>query len=128
MVGMLAVPTSDLTGLAQLGSRKRPTASPCRLALLKGFELTCGGVAIPLSSGAQHLLAYLALQDRALPRTYVAGVLWSNVTDSRAGGNLRSALWRLRQPGLDLVDTVRNCVRLSPEVIVDIHEANVIAR
>lgn len=95
---------------------------------MKGFDLLSAGMPVPLSGGAQHLLAYLALQDRFLPRAYMAGVLWSDVTDSRAGGNLRSALWRLRQPGLELVETIHNCVRLAPQVAVDVREVNAIAK
>lgn len=107
---------------------ERPSGPLFRLSLLRGFELTRGGIAVPLSNGPQHLLAYLALQERALPRTYVAGVLWTNVTDTRASANLRSALWRLRQPGLDLVDGVRNSIRLSPHVAVDVRQVAAIAR
>jgi DNA-binding SARP family transcriptional activator len=98
------------------------------LTLFKGFGLTRDDVEVRLSSSAQHLLAYLALQDRALRRAHVAGVLWANVSEQRAVGNLRSALWRLRQLRMNLVGAARDCVSLSPAVIVDIRSAELIAR
>lgn len=99
-----------------------------RLSLLKGFELMCGGTIVPLVLGSQRLLAFLALQDRAAHRAHVAGVLWSDVDESRACGNLRSALWRLRLPGVPLVEIVKDHLQLSPAVIVDVREAGHVAR
>jgi DNA-binding SARP family transcriptional activator len=101
---------------------KPPADRRFQLALLNGFELTRDGVAIPLSSGPQHLLAYLAVNDRSLRRVHVAGILWTDVSDERAAGNLRSALWRMRLAGLDLVGTQGDCLRLSPRVDVDVRE------
>jgi DNA-binding SARP family transcriptional activator len=99
-----------------------------RLGLLKGFELTLDGVEVQLSTGLQHLLACLALQGRAMPRAHLAGILWSEVPDDRAAGNLRSALWRLRLLKVDLVGSARDCLSLCPGVVVDVHEAEKIAR
>jgi DNA-binding SARP family transcriptional activator len=96
--------------------------------LLKGFELTLDGIANPLTKGPQHLLAYLALQESSLPRAHVAGVLWAEVTDERAGGNLRSALWRLRQLRVELVDSAHDCLSLSPQVRVDVRDAYYFAK
>lgn len=101
---------------------------PIKLALLKGFELTCDGVCIPLSKVLQHLLAFLALHRRAMRRAQVAGTLWDNVTDRRAAGNLRSALWRLKHLELDLVGAQNAHLILSANVAVDVYEAENIAR
>jgi DNA-binding SARP family transcriptional activator len=101
---------------------------PVKLALLKGFELTCNSVPVPLSIGLQHLLAYLALHRRAMRRTQVAGTLWGDVTDRRAAGNLRSALWRLKHLELDLVGSRKEHLSLSANVAVDVYEAEKIAR
>jgi len=125
---MVAVATSGPRGLAGLGAKDRPTRPHFRLALLNGFELTCDGTGVPLSNGPQRLLAYLALNDRSLPRVYVSGILWADVPDERAAGNLRSALWRLRQLGLDLVGSAQDCLRLSSAVVVDVREAERLAR
>jgi DNA-binding SARP family transcriptional activator len=113
--------------LAKDGGRRPPFARRFRLALLRGFELATDDVAIPLSSGPQHLLAYLALNERSMRRIHVAGILWPDVSDERAAGNLRSALWRLRLAGLDLVGAERGCLRLAPNVAVDIRELNRLA-
>ena len=43
-----------------------------RLALLNAFELRCEGRLVALPRPAQRLLAFLALQDRPVLRTYVA--------------------------------------------------------
>jgi DNA-binding SARP family transcriptional activator len=121
---VLPVATSDRHRLAGPGDSSRPAVIPFRLALLEGFELTQGGVSIPLSQGPQHLLAYLALHERSLPRIRVAGMLWPDVADGRAAGNLRSALWRLRAAGLNLVGSRRDLLSLSAQVVVDIRDAN----
>jgi DNA-binding SARP family transcriptional activator len=126
-------------GVSAVGTRDRdrpegpPPALPrdrstLRLSLLRGFELSCDGAAIPMVMSAQRLLAFLALQDRALPRSYIAGVLWGDVPENRAFGNLRSALWRLRLPALSAVDGVNDHLRLSPSVRVDVREAQGVAR
>ena len=98
-------------------------SSPIRLSLLRGFELTCDGLRVPVVLGVQRLLAFLALQERAVPRVYIAGVLWPDVTEDRALGNLRSALWRLRRPALSTVESASEHLCLSPLVRVDLHDA-----
>lgn len=65
-----------------------------RLRLLGGFELTVDGVPRELTPAAARLVAFLALQGRPLLRSYVAGVLWGDRSDERAGACLRSAVWR----------------------------------
>jgi DNA-binding SARP family transcriptional activator len=67
-----------------------------QLSLLGGFELRCAGQEVAVSGSGQRLLA---LQARPLERLWVAGTLWIDATEERAGASLRSALWRLPQPG-----------------------------
>ena len=93
-----------------------------RLDLLGGFELTCDDRVIDLPSSAQRLLAFLALRDRPLLRTNVAGVLWNETTDEKSCASLRSSLWRLRRSGYDLVEARRADLRLSPQVRVDVRQ------
>jgi DNA-binding SARP family transcriptional activator len=93
-----------------------------RLDLMGGFELTCDGLVIDLPSSAQRLLAFLALRDRPLLRTNVAGVLWNETTDEKSCASLRSSLWRLRRSGYDLVEARRADLRLSPNVRVDVRQ------
>lgn len=94
-----------------------------RLYLLDGFALESAETAVELPLSAQRLLAFLAFQERPVLRPYVAGSLWLDKSEDRANANLRAALWRLRQPGLQLVDAVGNHLAISPGVTVDVREA-----
>ena len=126
---MLGQALSAMPPVRQLDEVPRAHAGvSVKLALLKGFVLTCNEVCVPLSVGLQHLLAYLALHRRALRRTHVAATLWDDVTDQRAAGNLRSALWRLRSLELDIVGSQNQHLSLSENVAVDIYEAEKVAR
>jgi DNA-binding SARP family transcriptional activator len=98
------------------------------LATLNGFALRCDGFVIELPLGAQRLMAFLALHNRPLLRSFVAGSLWPDTTDQRAGANLRSALWRLNQSGYRLVSATSTHVRLNEAIIVDITETELLAR
>ncbi len=96
--------------------------------LLGGFELTCDGARISLTPGSERLIAFLALHDRPLLRLYVAGSLWLDVEEARSRANLRSALWRLRQPGHPIVEATVTHLRLASTVAVDVHELVRVAR
>jgi DNA-binding SARP family transcriptional activator len=50
----------------------------------------------------------------------VAATLWPEVTESRAGGNLRSAVWRLRGTGAAVVEAGGAALALDDEVVVDL--------
>jgi DNA-binding SARP family transcriptional activator len=99
-----------------------------RLILLDGFSLTSEGGVIDLPAGVQRLVAFLGVQARPLLRTYIAGSLWPDATEEHAGGNLRSALWRIHQVDLDFIETSRSYIRLSSEVDVDLHQMTAQAR
>jgi DNA-binding SARP family transcriptional activator len=81
---------------------------------------------VPAST--QRLLAYLALQQRGLRRSHVAAALWADATEARASGNLRTALWRLRDLPQAVVDARWDSLTLSPDVVVDVNEASRLAR
>jgi DNA-binding SARP family transcriptional activator len=105
-----------------------PTAAPAvALSLLHGFDLVVHGERVALPWNAQRLLAFLALNDRPLLRLHVAGSLWLDKDEERAGANLRSALWRLRQSH-DLVDTDGGHLRLADEVVVDVRRSEGLCR
>lgn len=91
-----------------------------RVLLINGFELRFRGriIALPLSAG--RVVAFLALQRASQSRTFVAGTLWPETSDSRAAANLRSALWRLRQVSRPLVDATATRLQLSYGVEVDV--------
>jgi DNA-binding SARP family transcriptional activator len=94
-----------------------------RLELLGGFVLVCGASEVHLPLPLQRLVAFLALQDRPLLRLYVAGVLWPDASEKRSYASLRSALWRLRKVGHELVEARAANLRLSPGVDVDARRA-----
>jgi DNA-binding SARP family transcriptional activator len=93
------------------------------LSLLNAFELRCDGCVVDLPPSAQRLLAFVALHDHPLQRVYVAGMLWIDASDERAGASLRSSLWRLNRPGHLLVDSTSTHLRLASGVDVDLRSA-----
>ena len=93
------------------------------LRLLKGFTLLVGEKRVTLSSSAQRLLAFLALQDRPRTRTYVARTLWPEATTARANANLRSSLWRALRTGYRVIDASVQEMALATNINVDIHDA-----
>jgi DNA-binding SARP family transcriptional activator len=99
-----------------------------RLHLLGGFELRLGDEAVPITIGPQRLATFLALHDRLLPRTHVAGMLWSEVPTERANANLRAALWRLPPSCRRLIDVSAHHLRLATGVVVDLHAATALGR
>jgi DNA-binding SARP family transcriptional activator len=67
-------------------------------------------------------MAFIALHGGKNLRTYVAESLWADVAGSRARANLRSALWRLRESGHQLLDISAGCFGLLPDMTVDVRE------
>lgn len=92
-----------------------------RLSLTGEFQLVMDGRSISVPHGIQRLLAFLAVAHRPVPRSRVAGQLWLDVPESRARGNLRSVLWRLREVP-SVVRTSDERLGLDPAVVVDVAE------
>lgn len=99
------------------------SAGGIRLRLLQSFELVADGEIVMLPRGLQRVLAFLALGDRAVDRSRLAGLLWPEISESRAAANLRCSLWRLRQTGLSLVQSYGNTLQVDPAVRIDVHGA-----
>ncbi|MGW7253720.1 AfsR/SARP family transcriptional regulator [Streptomyces sp. NPDC054834] len=93
------------------------------LRLLKGFALSVDHTRVPVCSSTQRLLAFLALQDMPRSRTYVAGILWPDVTASRANANLRSSLWRATRTGHPIIEVSVRDLAIAKHIVVDLHEA-----
>ena len=101
---------------------ERQPASAVRLTLLGAFQLTIDGEPVRLPMNGQRVLAFLALEGRLLLRSFVAGSLWMDVTDDRAGASLRSALWRLNRHRR-LVEADGQRLQLGQEIMVDVDAA-----
>ena len=99
-----------------------------RLRLLHAFALECDGVTVQLPASAQRVLAFLALHEHPVRRSYVAGSLWLDSPEERAYANLRSALWRLRRLGSRLVEADGTALSLGRDVRVDLRESEQLAR
>jgi DNA-binding SARP family transcriptional activator len=94
------------------------------VSVLNGFELRLGKARLTLPRGCQRLVALLALNPRPILRSYVAGTLWTDSSETRAAANLRTAIWRLHCPPSRLVGASGTHVWLAPDVIVDVREAS----
>lgn len=80
------------------------------------------GQRVVVPEGSQRLLVLVALRGGRVDRRSVAGNLWPNGSDDRAAGNLRSAMWRLRSAGLDLLSNEHGVLTLHERVDVDVHD------
>lgn len=102
-----------------------------RVALLDGFTLRLAGSgpgsATDLPRAVQRLVAHLSLSGRPA-RTAVAGRLWPDVSEERAHGSLRSALWRVHKVAPGLVTVAGETLCLAEDVHVDVHELAAWAR
>jgi DNA-binding SARP family transcriptional activator len=93
--------------------------------LLGGFRCLLAGEPFPLPLGSQRLLAFLALHDRPVQRSFVAANLWLEKDEARAAANLRSALWRLGQLDSSVVTAEGAALVLDAEVAVDVRDLQV---
>ena len=108
--------------------RKPDCRSSVQVRLISGFELSVGSLVVDAPFAVQRLVAFLALHPRPLHRNYVAGSLWLDKTDTRATSNLRSALWRTREVGAELIRSTRTHLRLGEDIDVDVTKADSLAR
>lgn len=103
-------------------------AEAVRLALLDGFALSTGGNTVEISLAGQRLLAFLAVHERPIPRSYAAACLWSEDTLNGAAASLRAAVVSLRQTGLSLIEEGGSQLRLPSHISVDVRDAFEAAR
>lgn len=89
--------------------------------LFGGPYVTAGGLRQDVPEGSKQLLAFVALRRRRVERRHAAGTLWPGGDEERAGGNLRSALWRLRRAGIDVLVADKWSLALRVDVLVDLH-------
>jgi DNA-binding SARP family transcriptional activator len=91
-----------------------------QIELLHHFGVTSGGRPLALGRSGERLVAYLALEDRSLAREHIAGVLWPNVSQSRAAANLRRALCLARHHAPELMRSNAHRLSLAAGVSVDV--------
>jgi len=101
---------------------------PVRLDLLGGFACSDSDRDLGLPLVAQRLVAFLALQERPVRREYVAGRLWTDASETRAHGALRTTLWRIARIHGGLVWANGPHLALASHVSVDMHAAIAVAR
>ena len=104
---------------------RRPSPAPAaRLWLSRAgrFEIP-GGAAGDLEPKDALLLAYLAIEGPT-PRARLAALLWPDVDDERARGNLRQRLLRLKKAaGVELV-TGHPQARVAEGVVHDLEDTH----
>ncbi len=97
-------------------------ASSSTLHLLGGPYVVAAGSRLSVPEGSKRLVAFVALNDRRVKRGRAGSALWPDADPSRADGNLRSAMWRLRCAGIDILHTDKGSLFLHPELRVDVEE------
>jgi DNA-binding SARP family transcriptional activator len=90
------------------------------VVLLGGPYVMLRGGRLEVPDGSKKLLAFVALGTGTVDRRHAAGSLWPLGNDERAAGNLRSALWRLKGAGIDLVESQRCTLTLRAGTLVDV--------
>ncbi|MGY1679345.1 AfsR/SARP family transcriptional regulator [Geodermatophilus sp. SYSU D01176] len=88
--------------------------------LIDGPYVVVRGQRRELPEGSRHLIVLVALHGGPVHRRVAAGTLWPVGDDVRAGGNLRSALWRLRGAGIDLIEADQDYLRMREGTVVDV--------
>jgi DNA-binding SARP family transcriptional activator len=93
----------------------------CTIVRLFGdLHVDAGGLRQEAPEGSKQLLAFVALRRRRVDRQHAAQTLWPDAAEARAAGNLRSALWRLRRAGIDVLAADRWSLGLRGHVLVDL--------
>jgi DNA-binding SARP family transcriptional activator len=92
--------------------------------VLVGPRLLVGGEPAALPESSLRLLVFLAFRRRPVPRRTVAAILWPDSDEARAGGNMRSAMWRLHGAAAAIVDRAGVGLAICPGVSVDLDEVN----
>jgi DNA-binding SARP family transcriptional activator len=109
-------------------TREASLKSEFEVSVLGSFRFLVGGKPRRgLPHGSQRLLAFLALRDRAITRTAVAGTLWPEASEDHAHASLRSALSRLNGIKRTVVRVTSQELALADGVFVDIRDARLLA-
>jgi DNA-binding SARP family transcriptional activator len=98
------------------------------LSLLGGFEIRCAGAVLTLPFNAERVVAFIALHEPCTTRIRAASALWPDATETHAGANLRSALWRLKRLGDGVLSASGYRLSLARGATVDVRCMTTAAR
>src|SRR2546430_13347300 len=103
--------------------------SPLQIDVLGGFRFWIRGKdALPaLPGGSQRLLAFLALRERSVMRSAVAGTLWPEATEDHAHASLRSAISRLTVIAHEAIVVTSHELQLAEAATVDLRDSRGLA-
>src|SRR3954465_3330536 len=90
------------------------------ISLFDGPYVTVAGRGLGVPEGGKRLLAYVCLVRGPVERRRVAGALWPDGDDVRAAGNLRSALWRLKGGGIEVLESDKASLWIRPGTVIDV--------
>ena len=93
--------------------------------LLDRFRLAWGGREVAVQPRGVLLIAFVALHDRPVHRSMVAGTLWPLMSERRALAALRATLHRIEAP---IIASNGDHLALEPGAKVDLHDATTMAR
>ncbi|QQQ74171.1 SARP family transcriptional regulator [Saccharothrix sp. 6-C] len=118
-----------MTPLAATEARLAPRVHQAglRITLLDGFRLTGRAGAIPVSGGAERLLAFMAMRHQMAGRLLVAASLWADATERHAYAALRSTLIRMNPACRDALLVTVSSLELAPGVSVDLSDGQALA-
>lgn len=97
-----------------------------QLRLLRSFGLFVEGSQVVLPPSAERLIAFLAFCSPAERRT-TSGILWSEASEARAAGSLRSTLSKLQRICPSVVVNTNTKLSLSTDVETDVLELRRVA-
>ena len=113
-------PSPDPTGAADSGAGLDVHFD---LTLLGAFRLASDGGAVTLHEREQRVLALLAVRDRTMARTALAGILWPDSSEPHALSSLRSALAHFPPRFREQLTVTPQTLTLSSDVSVDLRRA-----
>jgi DNA-binding SARP family transcriptional activator len=113
----------------RISNGQAAAAEAPRIVLQGRFAVCMRTSPVRLPHSSERVVAYLAVQSRAVPRATVAEALWSTATAEHAGAALRTALWRLGpELGRRLVLSDSHGLKLRDGVAVDVRATAACAR
>jgi DNA-binding SARP family transcriptional activator len=110
----------NTTSISSVLSCPELVEGPAVLLLGGGPYVLLDGCQREVPEGSKRLLAFAALNAHRVDRQQMAGCLWPAGSDQRAAGNLRSALWRLKCAGINVIEGDKFSLRLQAGTAVDV--------